>query len=341
MSDRLIPKSVVVHMLRMLDKKSLTQISEVSQTFRELATHPSVCGPSASYTGPESKLPALEAVLQFPPPALVGTTLPETATVLTKPAETTAIPPKTAVFMPVLPEAVPMFAQVPEVILAPGDKTNKVEISQVLPGYAPSYATDYVPSEVSGQAKTFSAFANTISFNVSRYPTLSEVVDSKTYAKRKSSSSRSPVMETPNLTERKETSITKNDVTDLRTGPTSDPSTTVPSVTSVVGLSKNAPPVLEYVPAQYYRGQNSLTGAPTMSVSCAQRVDFVKPDVLASGRLLTNMTAQALSTATATTGLETVVTASLVSPGSMVTTALVTDAVTSEHKELNGNSTDH
>merc|ERR1712029_855942 len=53
--------------------------------------------------------------------------------------------------------------------------------------------------------------------------------------------------------------------------------------------------VLEYVPAEYFRGESSLYGPPTMSVYCASRVDFVKPDVLASGRLLTNMTSQAIS----------------------------------------------
>ena len=39
-----------------------------------------------------------------------------------------------------------MFAQVPDVVKVPGE--NRVEISQVLPGYAPSYASDYIPTEV-------------------------------------------------------------------------------------------------------------------------------------------------------------------------------------------------
>ena len=61
--------------------------------------------------------------------------------------------------LPVLPETVPLIAQVPDVVSTThtqtqeqGNKETKakeiVEISQVLPGYARSYAGDYVPNEV-------------------------------------------------------------------------------------------------------------------------------------------------------------------------------------------------
>ena len=55
--------------------------------------------------------------------------------------------------LPVLPEAVPLIAQVPDVVATTQQEKDKpkeiVEISQVLPGYARSYAVDYVPNEVS------------------------------------------------------------------------------------------------------------------------------------------------------------------------------------------------
>ena len=63
--------------------------------------------------------------------------------------------------LPVLPETVPLIAQVPDVVSTtqtqpqeqggtrePVAKKEIVEISQVLPGYARSYAGDYVPNEV-------------------------------------------------------------------------------------------------------------------------------------------------------------------------------------------------
>merc|ERR1719445_2591488 len=85
--------------------------------------------------------------------------------------------------LPVLPETVPLIAQVPDVVATTQQEKDKpkeiVEISQVLPGYARSYAVDYVPNEVNNHS--FSTFANTISFNISRYPTLVEITDSKNY----------------------------------------------------------------------------------------------------------------------------------------------------------------
>lgn len=273
MCNRKIPRSVVCHLLQLLDRRSLAVMAQVSRTFRQMTNDPTVFNSSASYSGPNTRLPHLQKVVPFPPPALVGTTLPSVTTVTTAPKSATKVPADTSVFMPVLPEAVPMFAQVPDVVVAPQLVTGgiqKVQISQVLPGYAPSYATDYVPPEVNGHS--FSAFANTISFNVSRYPTLSEVVDSKAYTKRKSSGDSRPPSTEP------------SEVSKASSTTTSSPMQTSRSRS-----------VLEYVPAEYFRGESSLYGPPTMSVYCASRVDFVKPDVLASGRLLTNMTSQAIN----------------------------------------------
>lgn len=74
------------------------------------------------------------------------------------PQYSTILPESTKILLPVLPETVPLIAQVPDVVATseakPGQEKadNKVkevvEISQVLPGYAPSYAGDYVPNEV-------------------------------------------------------------------------------------------------------------------------------------------------------------------------------------------------
>jgi len=258
-------------------------MAQVSRTFRQMTNDPTVFNSAASYSGPNRGLPHLQKVVPFPPPALVGTTLASVTTVTTAPKSSTKVPADTSVFVPVLPETVPMFAQVPDVVVAPRQETDgsqKVQISQVLPGYAPSYATDYVPPEVNGHS--FSAFANTISFNVSRYPTLSEVVDSKAYTKRKSSGdSRPSSAEPPEVSKAASTTTTTTSTKAM---------TSSPSLTTTGSKS-----VLEYVPAEYFRGESSLYGPPTMSVYCASRVDFVKPDVLASGRLLTNMTSQAIS----------------------------------------------
>jgi len=259
-------------------------MAQVSRTFRQMTNDPTVFNSAASYSGPNTRLPHLQKVVPFPPPALVGTTLPSVTTVTTAPKSATKVPADTSVFVPILPEAVPMFAQVPDVVVAPQQVTGgiqKVQISQVLPGYAPSYATDYVPPEVNGHS--FSAFANTISFNVSRYPTLSEVVDSKAYTKRKSSGDSRPPS-----TEPSEVPKASNSCSTTAESSPPPPVQTTPSTT-------RSRSVLEYVPAEYFRGESSLYGPPTMSVYCASRVDFVKPDVLASGRLLTNMTSQAIN----------------------------------------------
>lgn len=265
MCDRRVPRSVVCQVLRLLDRQSLSSVAMVSRTLRQMSNDPAVFNSNTSYSGPNSSLPELQKVIPFPPPAIVGTTLPSITTVNTAPDSSTSIPAETAVFMPVLPEAVPMFAQVPDVVMGQGDRSNTVQISQVLPGYAPSYATDYVPPEVNEHS--FSAFANTMSFNVSRYPTLSEVVDSKAYSKRKSSGEGG--------------GLNNGEAKRQEQGRVAVPA----PYTAVQHM--------EYVPAEYFRGEAS---GGVLSVSGSNRVDFVKPDVLASGRLLTNMTSQAVST---------------------------------------------
>jgi len=277
---RKVPRSVVCGILRLLDRRSLASMAQVSRIFRQMTNDPTVFNTSAQYSGQNTSLPELQRVVPFPPPALVGTTLPSVTTVNVHPAMVTDIPAATSVFVPVLPEAVPMFAQVPDVVVEhqrPGEERGRqeVQISQILPGYAPSYATDYVPPEVTGHS--FSAFANTISFNVSRYPTLSEVVDSKAYNKRKSSEPEpKPGTEGERLPE------------ELLPVPAGRRDSSSP----LRGHS-----LMKYVPAEYFRGE-SQSRPSTMTISAASRVDFVRPDVLASGRLLTNMTSRTTASET-------------------------------------------
>ena len=75
---------------------------------------------------------------------------------------------------------------------------------------------------------SFSAFANTISFNVSRYPTLVEMTDSKDYEKQKSRNNAKDV-----------TKDTKEKTGDALKNP---------------GLTSSSKSSLEYVPAEYFRG---------------------------------------------------------------------------------------
>jgi hypothetical protein len=280
MCGRKVPRSVVCGVLRLLDRRSLAAMAQVSRIFRQMTNDPTVFNTSAQYSGPNTGLPELQRVVPFPPPALVGTTLPSDTSVNVHPAMVTDIPAATSVFVPVLPEAVPMFAQVPDVVVEqqrPGEERGrqKVQISQILPGYAPSYATDYVPPEVTGHS--FSAFANTISFNVSRYPTLSEVVDSKAYTKRKSSEPEpKPEVEGSGPPE------------ELRP---------IPAARRESSSPVSGHRLIDYVPAEYFRGESQARPS-TMTISAANRVDFVRPDVLASGRLLTNMTSRTTASET-------------------------------------------
>jgi len=272
---RKVPKSVMMQVFQCLDKATLKAASQVSKSFHDLSKHPTLFL-GRTYSGPNNCLPRLQAVIPFPPPAVLQTTLPNVTTVTPAPQYSTVLPESTKVLLPVLPETVPLIAQVPDVVTTsipaetvegdacvPGVAKAKeiVQISQVLPGYAPSYAQEYVPTEVNSHS--FSAFANTISFNVSRYPTLVEMTDSKDYEKQKSRN-------------------TAKDVTKDTKEKTGDALKTVKP-----GLTTSSDSNLEYVPAEYFRGaeNNSI-----QTVSASGSVSFVKPDVLASGRVLTYMT---------------------------------------------------
>jgi len=233
------------------------------------------------YSGPNNQLPELQAVIPFPPPAVLQTTLPNITTVNPAPQYSTVLPEMTQVILPVLPETVPLIAQVPDVVTTsvtaadtagPSEKTvakEIVQISQILPGYAPSYAQDYVPAEVNSHS--FSTFANTISFNVSRYPTLVEMTDSKEYEKKQK------VKKTEEKKEGgKDAEVSAEDaLKGVKVGG--------------LNMTTSNDSNLEYVPAEYFRGEvNSPLNIQTVSAS--NSVSFVKPDVLASGRVLTYMT---------------------------------------------------
>ena len=103
---------------------------------------------------PHSQLPELLKAIPYPPPAVLQTSLPIQTTVTPVPQYSTIIPESTKIMLPVLPETVPLIAQVPDVVATASTQQEKdnpkeiVEISQVLPGYARSYAVDYVPNEV-------------------------------------------------------------------------------------------------------------------------------------------------------------------------------------------------
>jgi hypothetical protein len=284
MTGMKVPKSVLLHIFSFLDRTSLGNVAQVSKIFNLLRRHPSLR--SSNYSGPHAALPVMQKVIPFPPPAVLQTTLPQVTTVNPAPHISTTLPKSTNVIVPVLPETVPMIAQVPDVVTRGSDnkgdaKEGKevVQISQVLPGYAPSYANDYVPPLVNDHS--FSTFANTISFNVSRYPTLSEVTDSKKYTDKKK--------EKKDSKEDKEDCDrgTVNGDTNSRDSMLDDSQDGVKSTVSVCP-TEHGQTTLEYVPAEYFRGANC---DQTISVAAApMSVGFVKPDVLASGRLLNCMT---------------------------------------------------
>ena len=141
---------------------------------------------------PHSQLPELQKAIPFPPPAVLQTTLPTETTVLPAPQYSTVLPESTKIMLPVLPETVPLIAQVPDVVSTtqtqpqeqggtrePVAKKEIVEISQVLPGYARSYAGDYVPNEVQLHFKlstTISNFKYTISLNTG-HQMISDVIN--------------------------------------------------------------------------------------------------------------------------------------------------------------------
>lgn len=199
-----------------------------------------------------SNLPDLKDILtpRFHIPAVLATTLPEITTIMTSGNNTLTVPENSQIVVPVLPECISLIAKVPEVVYTEpqylGDR-KEVMISQVLPGYAPSYASDYMPQQVNSHS--FNTFVNTMSINVSRYPALSEVTDSKTY--------------TPQEKKRKEDFKDESSITSRRQ--------------------------YEYVPAEYFSGEG-MSKVQTAGVVQSQSVCIVKPEVLSSGRLLTNMT---------------------------------------------------
>ena len=138
---------------------------------------------------------------------------------------------------------------------------------------------------------SFSTFANTISFNISRYPTPVEITDSKNY--------RAP--------DKADQAVEKAAGVENGEGRAEEE--------EEVGVSE-ANSNIEYVPAEYFRGvdthQFAQSGeAPptqfspltfTFTVSVSKAVTFVKPEVLASGRILTHMTPlPSSSTLTSTT----------------------------------------
>jgi len=288
-----VPKEILLQIFQHFDRQTLRAASEVSKSFNELSKHPSLWN-NAVYSGPHSQLPELLKAIPFPPPAVLQTTLPAETRVIPSPQYSTILPESTKILLPVLPETVPLIAQVPDVVATSEEKAEKtgkevVEISQVLPGYAPSYAGDYVPNEVNNHS--FSTFANTISFNVSRYHTPAEITESKDYkepAKVAGAKQRDQEMDTG---------------TSRLTA--SRPEMSRPGISA--SLERNN---IEYVPAEYFRGVQAAQLIQSVSVS--KSVTNVKPEVLASGRILTHMTPiPSTLTVTSITSVDTIVSTSL------------------------------
>jgi len=219
--------------------------------------------PSGDEVDPEvtNKLPKITDLLdkEAPIPAAFATTIPEITTVQTGQVFNT-IPENSQIVIPVLPECVPLIAEVPDVVTEtkadtakPSTTNEEVKISQVLPGYAPSYASDYVPSEVN--TNSYNSFVNTISFNVSRYPTLTEITDSKNYSKKEDANKKD------------EKDVNKED-------------------------KQYEKKTFDYVPAEYLTGQDTkVNRGKVYQTSCT----MVAPEVLNSGRVLTTMSVPSYS----------------------------------------------
>jgi len=219
--------------------------------------------PAGHEVDPEvtNKLPKITDLLdkEAPIPAAFATTISEITTVQTGEVFNT-IPENSQIVIPVLPECVPLIAEVPDVVTEtkadtakPSTTNEEVKISQVLPGYAPSYASDYVPSEVN--TNSYNSFVNTISFNVSRYPTLTEITDSKNYSK-------------------KEDAKKKDDKDASKQDKQYEKKT------------------FDYVPAEYLTGQDTkVNRGKVYQTSCT----MVAPEVLNSGRVLTTMSVPSYS----------------------------------------------
>jgi len=272
LSGKTFSKELVVRILGYLGQEELQTMSKVNSQFSNLVEETSLKAVSnngsTKLPTTAAALPALSTVIEsisFPPPAAIQTTLPCVVTTVA-PNVKISLPAESKVIMPMLPEAMPMIVTVPDVVPVPAKtapvqstdggvekKSEVVQINQVLPGYAPSYAHDYVPPEVN--YNTVTTFANTISFNVSRYPNLTDIMDSKTYNQKKQE------LERAGSKEKEEPAVpahtTQHNAWDL-----------------------------QYIPAEYGRDDY---GKHSVTVSAAKNIAIVKPEVLASGRLLTHM----------------------------------------------------
>lgn len=288
LSGKTFSKELIVKILGYLNKNQLDTVAKVNSQFSNLVQETTLKmatnNTSSAVSLASSSLPALSTVIEsisFPPPAAIQTTLPCVVTTVA-PNLRMCLPVESTIRVPVIPEAMPMIVTVPDVVLAAStpmldthgvplldtdglekkSEEQVVQISQVLAGYAPSYAHDYVPPEVNMASVT--TFANTISFNVSRYPNLTDIMDSKTY----------------NLKKREFASSHSNAAGSRQKTSNNEP------------WNSTHPPVekalldLQYIPAEY--GRDDI-GKHSVTVSAAKNITIVRPEVLASGRLLTHM----------------------------------------------------
>jgi len=322
-----VPKAVVLHILGFLDRPSLRAVAGVSRSLSKMRRHPSLR--SVVYTSPHDGLPVMQKVIPFPPPAVLHTTLAAVTTVNPAPHIQTTLPRDSNIIIPVLPETVPIIAQVPDVVSTESEENGSskevVQISQILPGYAPSYASEYIPSLVNDHS--FSTFANTISFNVSRYPTLSDVsvTDSKNYKEKEKAKENKPSEESPT----KEVNVVEKG----EERPEESRAVCVPP--SFAAPNADSPQLPhEYVPAEYFRGASNVAVA-SLSVA-PMSVGYVKSDVLSSGRLLSSQTIVSLgTTTTASTTVSTQAQADIKSNGSELQNG---HAARKGNSETNGNS---
>jgi hypothetical protein len=189
-----LPKEVLHHIFSYLDNPSLASACLASRSLRQIGTQIFKKRKTDLDMDPrkleENTLPDLREIISpnAAVPAALATTIPEVLTLHTDRENVVTVPQNAQIVVPVLPECIPLIAKVPDVVSTePENKgePQEVKISQVLPGYPPSYASDYIPEQINSHS--FNSFVNTISFNVSRYPTLSDVTDSKSYSKDSSS----------------------------------------------------------------------------------------------------------------------------------------------------------
>jgi len=270
LSGKKISKEIMIKIFSYLTPNELQKVSHVSTYFSKLVKHPtlqletsSCCAMTALTTATMPSLSTVMESIPFPPPAAIQTTMAVVTTV-SNPLKV-SLPVESKITVPVLPESLPLIAEVPDVV--PQEKEEEkdvVKISQVLAGYAPSYAHDYFPPEVNKQS--VATFANTISFNVSRYPTITEITDSKSYHRsRKESEKNGQTKEASDHVKKRKKKADE-----------------VPKKTEH-GQGRGS---LQYIPAEYGREDHAKQ---IVTVSAAKTVTIVRPEVLASGRLLTHM----------------------------------------------------